>query len=333
MRILLAGTHRCGSTWVANVLGRSHNVLNVYEPDSPETDILGTVTTSRLGRYPTLRPGERSFWYSMVWDLAFKGGWPWARVPSARRVGRQLVRVPPAVRDYGVATLARAVGVVRSTPEHVVVKSVNSAFALEWIAHRYRPRVVVLHRNPLNVVSSWLVLNIRGDPYLQRRRLVRERWLAPLGLPKAPAAASIVARTAWDVGVLMCALKATADRHAEWIVISHDELSQSPRSGFTGLFDQLGLAWTPEAEAYLQATDDPSFVVRGHSRPGRHPNERSATNTGQSRRLEQTSQYRRRLSPAQITEARAVLADMPLGTWAPAHADSGSADEAGSISG
>src|SRR5437660_5680332 len=82
MRILLAGTHRCGSTWVANVLGRSHNVVNVYEPDSPETDILGTVTTNRLGKYPALRPGERSMWYSMVWDLAFKGGWPWAGVPS-----------------------------------------------------------------------------------------------------------------------------------------------------------------------------------------------------------------------------------------------------------
>jgi hypothetical protein len=332
MRILLAGTHRCGSTWVANVLGRSHNVLNVYEPDSPETDILGTVTTNRLGKYPALRPGERSLWYSMVWDLAFKGGWPWARVPSARQLGRHLVSVPPAVRDYGVATLARTVALMRATPEHVVVKSVNSAFALDWIVHRYHPKVVVLHRNPLNVVSSWLVLNIRGDPGLQRRRLVRERWLAPLGLPAIPATASDVARTAWDVGVLMCALKATAERHPEWIVLSHDELSASPRTRFTSLFDQLGLAWTSEAEAYLHAADDPGFVVRGHSRPGRHPNERSATGTGQSRRVEQTSQYRRRLTSAQIAEVTAVLADMPLGAWGPAE-DGSVAGEVGAGSG
>src|SRR5439155_1175126 len=131
MRILLAGTHRCGSTWVANVLGPS-----------------------------------------------------------------------PAV-------------------PHVVIKSVNSAFTLEWIARRYQPRIVILRRNPLNVVSSWLVLNIEGEPDLPARRLVRERWLEPLGVPPRPAH-SKVASTAWDVGVLMCALRASAARHPEWMVVSQD---------------------------------------------------------------------------------------------------------------
>lgn len=120
MLILVAGTHRCGSTWVANVLGHSSAVHNVYEPDSPLTDILGYVSSHRLGEYPLLSPGERSNWYSMVWDLAFAGGWPWSRSPTARRAGRGLVRVPAAVRDHGVAGLARAVTALRSRPENVL---------------------------------------------------------------------------------------------------------------------------------------------------------------------------------------------------------------------
>ncbi|TMB91048.1 MAG: hypothetical protein E6J45_07360 [Chloroflexi bacterium] len=320
MRILLAGTHRCGSTWVANVLGRSPDVLNVFEPDSPKTDILGTVTTNRLGEYPALDPEQRSFWYSMVWDLAFRGGWPWSRSPSARRMGRGLVRVPPAVRDYGVAALARGIATIRSRPAHVVIKSVNSAFTLEWIARRYQPRIVILRRNPLNVVSSWLVLNIEGEPDLPARRLVRERWLEPLGVPPRPAH-SKVASTAWDVGVLMCALRASAERHPDWMVVSHDELSASPEELFPSLFNELGLPWTDEARAYLRASDEPGFVVRGVSRPGRHPNEQTATDDGRSRRLQQSSQYKRRLSAEQVAEATAVLAAMPLGSWGVPHTE------------
>ena len=58
MRILLAGTHRCGSTWVANVLGRTKGIHNVYEPDEPATDILGTLSSDQLGAYPALAPAD-----------------------------------------------------------------------------------------------------------------------------------------------------------------------------------------------------------------------------------------------------------------------------------
>lgn len=317
MRILLAGTYRCGSTWVANVLGKAPGVVNVYEPDSRITDILGTVSANRLGQYPALRPRQRSYWYSMVWDLAFVGGWPWSRSQSARRAGRGLLRIPPGVRDHGVAGLARGVTVLRSRPEHVVVKSANCALSLEWVAQRYKPRVVVQHRDPLNVVSSWMALNIPGDPTLALDPAVRERWLTPLGLPEVGPSASELVRVAWTVGLLTLALKVTAQRHPDWIVVSHDELCAAPAEGFESLFGQVGLPWTEEAQAYLRATDDPDFVVTG-ANPRQHPNQATATAAGESRRAQQSSQYRRRLSEADVAEARAVLADFPLGSWAAA---------------
>jgi hypothetical protein len=312
--ILLAGTYRCGSTWVANVIGRAPGVHNVYEPDSRLTDILGLVSSHRLGQYPALGVGQRSYWYSMVWDLAFAGGWPWSKSSSARRAGKGLLRVPTGVRDHGVAALARAVTILRAKPDRVLVKSANCALSLEWLAQRYRPRVVVQHRDPLNVISSWTSLNIAGDPSLAEQRAVRERWLTPLGLPTLPTSASDIARVAWTVGLLTTALKVTSERHPDWIVVSHDALCAAPDEGFPSLFGRLDLPWTVAAQAYLAATDDPSFVVTG-ANPRHHPNQATVTQAGQSRRLQQSSQYRRRLSEADVAEARAVLADFPLGTW------------------
>jgi len=313
MRILIAGTHRCGSTWVANVLGQSPGTQTVFEPDSPYTDILGTVVRSRLGEYPALDVDRGSLWYSMVWDLAFAGGWPWSRSPSARRLGRGLSKSPAALRDHGVAILARTVSAtVPQSQPHVIVKSANCGFSLEWIVRRYSPRVVIQRRNPLNVVSSWMALNIEpdalDDPALRRL------WLAPLGLEPPSRSISQIARVSWTVGVLTAALKRTAERHPDWVVISHDSLSSDPYEGFTSLFAQLGLPWTPRVKAYLEAADDPSFVVTG-ANPRSHPNQQTAAADGTSRRVQQATQYQRRLTAPQVAEARAVLSDLPLGSW------------------
>jgi len=66
--------------------------------------------------------------------------------------------------------------------------------------------------------------------------------------------------------------------------------------------------------AYLEAADDPAFVVTG-ANPRFHPNEQTAAPDGTSRRVQQASQYQRRLTAAQVSEARSVLDDLPLGDW------------------
>ena len=184
--VLIAGTPRCGSTWLANVLGRTTDARTVYEPDGPFSDILGALVATRLGPFPVLRPEDESRWYQVVWDLAFSGGWPWDRVEAARSAGRQMVKIPPSVRDAVVAGLAMGTARVRRRPDHVIIKSVNSAFALEWITARYAPRVVVLRRNPLNVISSWLVLDMAsmwplGDHPSNSRALPRTARDHPAG--------------------------------------------------------------------------------------------------------------------------------------------------------
>lgn len=310
MRILLTGPHRCGSTWVANVLGRTPGIRNVYEPDEPRTDILGTISSDRMGEYPVLRPSDVSPGYSMVWDVAFSGGWPWRPSPTKRRVGRLLRRVPPRVRAVGLSALARATARRRGAPasENVLVKSANCAFSVEWVVERYRPRVVVQHRNPLSIVGSWLALDIEPDLSVADDPVFRERWQEPLGLPAPPSSGSVVAEVAWTVGVQMVALKATAAAHPEWTVISHDEFVRDPQPRFEALCDSLGLEWTDEAAEYLSASHEPGFVD-----PRRNP--RRAPSPGP--RVAQGELVRRRLTEEQIEEARLVLSGLPLGDWGP----------------
>jgi hypothetical protein len=313
-RILLVGIPRCGSTWVANVLGRAGETRVVYEPEGHRSDILGVVLAPRLGQFPVLEPDDDARSYRRVWDLAFAGGWPWDRVSTARAAGRSLVRVPPAVRDRGVLALAVAVTRLRPRPRHVVVKSVNAALAMEWVTERYAPAVVVLHRSPLNVVSSWLALSRPVDHQLASNRTVQRLYIEPYGLPALAATASPLVRTTWTVALLMTALRLGCERHPDWVVASHDELCVEPGEGFAALYETLGLGWTEATDAYLSVSESPDYTVHGGS-PRVHPNALTATEPSRSRREQQATQYLRRMSAPQVAEASAVLADFPLGDW------------------
>lgn len=313
MRVLIAGVARCGSTWAVNVLSRAAHTRQVYEPDGARSDVLGAMVAGRLGDYPVLEPDVSNYWYELAWNLAWSGGWPWDRVQSARAAGRRMVRLPQSARDAIVAALAEATWRTRKRPRHVVVKSVNSMFSMDWIVRRYRPKVVVLRRNPLNIVSSWVVLNMWNERPIVDHPGIGDRYLRPLGLRPPNGSASPVTIAAWNVGLLTRALREESSKHPEWIVESHDDLCADPVVRFQELAERVGLTWTPAMQRYVLRSDDPQFAVH-HGTAHLHPNTVTAT-TEMSRRLEQGTQFQRRLTPAQADEALTVLDRFELGDW------------------
>ena len=84
---------------------------------------------------------------------------------------------------------------------------------------------------------------------------------------------------------------------------------------FRALTARIGLTWSDEMEQYLTASEDPEFTVH-HGTLKVHPNAVTATTTG-SRRAQQATQFRRRLTPEQTAEAQAVLETFDLGDWGP----------------
>ncbi len=308
-RILLVGPGRSGTTWVGNVLGMARGARGVSEPDGPHSDVLGAMLKGRLGEYPVLRPEQESFWYRLTWDLAFSGGWPWDQSLAARSAGRRLVRVPRRARDAAIVGLAVAVSRTRTCPEHVIVKSINSIFSLDWIAQRYRPSVVVLRRDPINVASSWWALG--WPPLAWDSSLALREKTSALGLPPPPIGAGRLAEIAWSVGTLDAVITETLHRHPDWIAVSYEDLSASPLEAFPSIYKRLGLEWDARVGAYLEVSDRPGYTVHdGNAR--KHPNALSDTDRTTSRREQSATQWRRRFDEKQADLVRSILDEFRL---------------------
>jgi hypothetical protein len=264
----------------------------VSEPDNFSVDPFAGIAKLGLGFYPALAPGQDAHRYGALWDLAFSGGWPDSpRVARALSVAGRLPRTP---RIAATTAVARRCARRQPPPPHIVVKSVYAAFSVEWIVDRCRPSVVLIRRHPLNVLSSWLQLEVPPYP-IEGHPVVHARVLEPLGISAPATGASRFERVVWTIAVLSTALDQAAANNPDWLVIEHERLCESPLDGFRHLFEGLGLDFAGEAHAHVLASN----------RPG----ERYET-TRNSRDLPEA--WRRRLTPAQVSEAGRVLEPFPL---------------------
>ena len=136
---------------------------------------------------------------------------------------------------------------------HVVVKSVHCALSIEWIVQRFSPTVLVVERDPRNVMASWMDLGMGGDRRENEvlARVASERW----GLEAPPSDASKLVQRTFVFGVLATALREAAQRNPTWIVASHDDLCRDPEPKFAALLERLGLEYGEAAHEYVVGSD------------------------------------------------------------------------------
>ncbi len=107
-----------------------------------------------------------------------------------------------------------------------MVKSVQCALSLEWLAHEFGPHVVVLFRHPLNTIASWrdmgFVASVARNPreHAVLTGIAADQW----GVEPPPADAPELAHHAFEFGVLTNALVDAAARHPDWVVARHEDL-------------------------------------------------------------------------------------------------------------
>jgi hypothetical protein len=308
-RVLVAGLARSGTTWTASALAHADGAGVVNEPDSPRTDAFGFRVASTLGFFPVVEPGDRAPEYERLWERAFV---PEVTAGTARRIradvarrmlrraGRSAVDRAFDRSDGRLSTrlrMARELAVPRgpvSIVRRPVVKSVTSAFSLEWIAARWDPAIVIVLRHPFNVVASWLSLGVdplglESDPRIQREFA---RWC---GVEAPPTERTRVGSVAWRIGLLTSVLQAKAAKREEWRLVTHEWLCDEPSERFRELSRGLDLAWTVDMERFL---DENNRGGRGYQI---------------SRVAErQRDKWRRRLTEEQVREAGEVLARFPV---------------------
>jgi hypothetical protein len=302
--LLIVGVPRSGTTWTGRVLGRTGGARYVNEPDGFRDPYAFRVMLAR-GENPILQAGDEAPDYERLWRGAFAGG-ALARSPAdrlarrlydrtpldARREARATGRVPARLRLSAALARPRVGG---ADGGRVVVKSVQSLLALEWIAARFSPRVLVVERNPLNVLASWSELG-----YVRNRRerdalaaYAQRRW----GSAPPPASAPHLAHQAFVFGVLAATLHEVCARHPEWTVACHEELCTEPVARFRALAARCGLDWSGEAEAFLAESDREGTPYRTLRRTA-----------------EQPDRWRDRLDAGEVATIRETLARVPLAT-------------------
>jgi hypothetical protein len=299
--VLIAGVPRSGTTWIGRTLGQTAGATYVNEPDGFR-DPFAFRTMLAHGENPVLEPGQPAADLERLWAGALAGGREagtgrdrlaralYERTPlEARRAARARGRASGRLRLVAWAAVPR---VAEPAARHVVVKSVQCPLALEWITHRFAPRVLVVERNPFNVLASWAELDyVRSD----RERAVmaayaRRHW--DLDPPAADAARLEV--QAFAFGVQTSALRDAADQHPEWVRTSHEELCVDTPARFRRLAAELGLEWSEAAERFLADSDRDGTPYRTLRRTG-----------------EQPDRWRERLGPDQLATIRATLARFP----------------------
>jgi hypothetical protein len=258
VRILVLGTERSGTTWIARALASADDATYVHEPDNADANPLAGNGKRGLGLYPVLEAGERADGYARLWDHAFAGGWP-AR-PAVARVGAVVNRLPPLARRL-VAGAATQFSRRARVPEIVVVKSVHAPFAVVWLVERYRPAVVVVRGDPRNVVASLIRLGTTPAGVEERYQAlrhpsVRSMYLDPIGLEPPGAGEEMAYRLAWWVAFIDRLLSDRANREG-WTVVSHDAMGAAPTREAERVCDELDVRDRVGVLHFIAASDRP----------------------------------------------------------------------------
>lgn len=265
--VLVLGPPRSGSTWVSQVLAANPGTHLLHEPDSDPNMPFGLLAKAGLGRYPLLRAGDVADRYAALWTKALTPGS--ARRSSPPAVTRSILwRTSLDLRneilfadstrrarifERSLAAFARPVG--PPATDHVIVKSVHCGLATRFVLEHADPIVVLVRRNPLNGVASWLDLDWRHQRL--GKSAEQERQVGEMvGAPPPPDDSAIERLHAWSYTALTRAMDLEAERSASWIVVQHEDLCRDPMAAFTELFVRVGLPWGDAVERTLTERND-----------------------------------------------------------------------------
>ncbi len=304
--LLILGAPRSGTTWSSEILGTTPGASLVHEPDNEVNDGYALIAKIGLGRFPAADAGLATPRYRRLWAEAFTAGDPASGV-AAKITDVLMRRVPRPVRDDVLAGAVDAKSrMVRSLlercaePRHgaptggpIIVKSVHAAFAAETIVKIADPRVVVIRRHPLNVLSSWIEFDWPPQRLEERPELLA---LAGLDDIQPFPARNDNERRAMSYAVLHQRFERLFADHPDWVVADHDDVCGDPMHRFREMFASLDLEWSAATEAAIRLSDAPGS---GYD----------------TRRLasEQRERWRQRLDDATVAELTAVLEHYGVG--------------------
>jgi len=315
-RVAIMGIPRSGSTWLLGTLSRTAGVSSLREPDNTDHFPAALRAQRGIGIHPLIAPDDNCRQLRRCFDTAF--GSPVWFSERRRAIGQKLIRpyggyqrrvmidtVPSKIplRLRTAALISPPGSSPQQTPTRLV-KTVHMALSVEWMIKNYAPSIVVTRRNPMDVLASWISLDINpvGISWSWLCGPQISDWLDQRGLPQQPNVhRESLTAMAWVIGVLMSGIAEAIVEHPEIVIADHEILCRDPVGEMRHVARQLGLIWTPEAEEFLHS----------RNRPGAgYDVQRIAAKVPGS--------WREKLDPEAVATARAMFVQFP---WTARYAD------------
>jgi hypothetical protein len=218
--ILVTGSHRSGTTWLANMLSLADGTLMAHEPFNiePWAYSLGGLAEHWFAYAPGLPQDAALEAFGAVLD---------------RRARRAFLK---SQWQHWLPPLRRG---------RLVIKDPIAALSSEWLARNHDLEVVVVVRHPLAFAASLKRLGWTRPfgHFLVQERLMEDH-LGPYRAEIEDAPRDVVGQAALLWKCLYGTLSTYLARNPGWHVRSHEELSADPAGGLRGLYQALGLEWT-----------------------------------------------------------------------------------------
>lgn len=288
--IFVTGLPRGGTTWVGRMIACHRDLEYLHEPFNPD--------------YPTgslygLKPPH---WWLHVYPEREE-----AFVEPVQRMVALRPRLWPSIHTASNWTERQEAWnhYRRSRRRHkkgarALIKDPIGFFSAEWLAARFRARVVVISRHPAAWVDSFIRAGwrqprggIRDQPRLYNG-LLRPFREPLLGREETD---NRLSRTCTTWNMFMHVIREYAKRHPDWMFVRHEDLSRDPVGGFRRLYDRLGLEFSPRCR---------KIILRHSMAPDNEARYTMESITRNSRR--NLTRWRENLSPREIARVRELTA-------------------------
>jgi hypothetical protein len=175
---------------------------------------------------------------------------------ASRVQGAPPSSIPTITRLTG--SITRAVRASRRDTGRRLVKSVHCGLALPWIAAEFRPRFVLVERDPLDVAASYLRLHLPDadrNIFGMKRFVARE--LSAKERTEVGKRRGRLERIGHQIFAMRRAMRRFAQSNAGVVVVSHRRLVEDPVERFRDLFATLDIPFTSAARRVLVERNRP----------------------------------------------------------------------------
>lgn len=222
--ILITGSHRSGSTWLARMLALSEDTLIAHEPFQIEP-------------WAYALDGLAKYWFTYAPALPQEAALAAFRKVLERRTRKIFLKNEP---QYWIPPLRRG---------RLIIKDPIATLSSDWLARNFDLDVIVLVRHPAAFAASLKRLDW-GHPFehFLQQEMLMQRHLEPYRADIERKPEDIVEQAAIMWKCLYDVLFSYVARNPGWLLVRHEVLSANPVGELRSLYEVLGLKWTTRVE-------------------------------------------------------------------------------------